>query len=517
MNVIPSNQKDPLFSLIKSMTKAEKRNFKLYANRTQSTSDLKFVQLFDIIDKSNEYNDVIILNKIKGLKKTQLANLKRHLYRQILSSLRLIYIQKNIDFEIREQIDYAWILYGKGLYMQSLKLLEKYQHIAKDNHLDILHLEILEFQKLIEERHITRSRGIENKMETLVEEAEKRSRILHNSCKLSNLKIEIHGSYIKYGHVKNQEDKKAVEQKFKKNLESIETEGLSFFEKVYLFQSYVWYYYILLDFPKCYMNARKWIDVFDENPYMKTEDPDLYMRGIHYELTTLYSMGSLEKFEKRLNAFQRFKEKYDTQLNNASKILYFLYFYTSKINLYYLKGNFKEGTKAIPYILKTLKKYHLHLDRHRILVFYYKIGYMYVGSQDYDKALDFLNKILDMRGQKLREDIQGYTRLLLLMVHYEMGNIELLPSLVTSVQRYLEKLTNLNRVQKETLQFFRNIIRLPLFEHKDEMKRFRGEIKILEDNAYAKRDFLYLDVPSWLDSKICNVSLSEIVKKKIHI
>ena len=191
-NVVATNQDDQLISLISSLTKAEKRNFKLYVNRLQSKSDVKFVQLFDIVDKMKVWDDSIVFKKTPSIKKSQLANLKRHLYKQILISLRLIHIQKNVDIQIREQIDFARILYGKGLYIQSLKLLDRIQQIAEDNHQDILQLEILEFQKVIEERHITRSRQTSNKVESLVEASYTRSKIINNSCKLTNLKIEIH-------------------------------------------------------------------------------------------------------------------------------------------------------------------------------------------------------------------------------------------------------------------------------------------------------------------------------------
>ena len=153
-----NTQKDQLFLLIKSLTKAEKRNFKLYANRIQGGNQLKFIQLFDAMDRLVEYDEEQLLKRIEDTEKKQLPNLKRHLYKQLLISLRLIHIEKNIDIEIREQIDFARILYGKGMYMQSLKILDRISKIAYDHHQDLLHLEILEFQKFIEARHITRSR-----------------------------------------------------------------------------------------------------------------------------------------------------------------------------------------------------------------------------------------------------------------------------------------------------------------------------------------------------------------------
>ncbi|MCB0260334.1 MAG: hypothetical protein KDE62_11550, partial [Calditrichaeota bacterium] len=129
-----STQKDQLFSLIKSLTKAEKRSFKLYANRFQSGTDSKFIQLFDVIDRLAEYDEQEVLKRLPEVKKRHLPNLKRHLYKQVLTSLRLIYIQKNIDIQIREQLDFARILYGKGMYMQSLRMLDRIKKIAVDHH-----------------------------------------------------------------------------------------------------------------------------------------------------------------------------------------------------------------------------------------------------------------------------------------------------------------------------------------------------------------------------------------------
>ena len=67
---------DILFQLVKSLEKAEKRHFKLYIKRSSSRQDLKIIQLFDAIDKARDYNEQLILKKIPGVEKPQLANLK---------------------------------------------------------------------------------------------------------------------------------------------------------------------------------------------------------------------------------------------------------------------------------------------------------------------------------------------------------------------------------------------------------------------------------------------------------
>ena len=55
--------KDNLFVLIKSLTKSEKRQFKLFVNRMGSNLDSKFLNLFNLLEKSDRYDEKLILKK----------------------------------------------------------------------------------------------------------------------------------------------------------------------------------------------------------------------------------------------------------------------------------------------------------------------------------------------------------------------------------------------------------------------------------------------------------------------
>jgi len=54
-------QKDNLFQLVKSLTKSEKRQFKLYVGRLDVNSDSKFLNLFNLLDKTQVYDETAIL------------------------------------------------------------------------------------------------------------------------------------------------------------------------------------------------------------------------------------------------------------------------------------------------------------------------------------------------------------------------------------------------------------------------------------------------------------------------
>ena len=48
---MPVEQKDALFTLIKSLSKSEKRQFKLYVGRLGGNADANFMSLFNLLDQ----------------------------------------------------------------------------------------------------------------------------------------------------------------------------------------------------------------------------------------------------------------------------------------------------------------------------------------------------------------------------------------------------------------------------------------------------------------------------------
>ncbi len=144
---MPNRSADPLFQLIHSLEKSEKRAFKLYIKRNSHTSDLKIVQLFDVLDKMKEYDDTLALKKIPSIKRQQLSNLKAHLYKELLSSLRLLKTEEDLDIQLHEQLDHARILYNKGLYLQSLKILDRIKHMALSFNQDSFLIRIISLEK----------------------------------------------------------------------------------------------------------------------------------------------------------------------------------------------------------------------------------------------------------------------------------------------------------------------------------------------------------------------------------
>ncbi|HLA51912.1 MAG TPA: hypothetical protein VK618_01330, partial [Flavitalea sp.] len=227
---MPNRTSESLFQLIKSLEKAEKRNFKLYVNRNSGSEDLKIVQLFDALDKMHEYDENQLL-KNKSLRKQQLPNIQSHLYRTILSSLRILKDTDNIDLQLHEQMDYARILYNKGLYLQSLRVLDRMKELARSTNQFSYLMQALFFEKKIESLHITRS--MQDRAERLTQEAELANQKLVRISRLSNLSLLLYSWYIKNGHARNAQDEEAIKSFFTDHLPKNAALVKGFYERLY--------------------------------------------------------------------------------------------------------------------------------------------------------------------------------------------------------------------------------------------------------------------------------------------
>lgn len=508
---MPNRSADNLFQLIKSLEKSEKRNFKLYVKRNTATEDLKIIQLFDAMDKMTDYDEELLLKKAKGVRKQQLSNLKAHLYRQILSSLRLIKEEDNIDIRLHEQMDHARILYNKGLYLQSLKVLERLKETARAYQQLTYLQQALFFEKKIETLFITRS--MQDRANQLSAESDLVNAQVSLVNQLSNLALQLYSWYIRHGHARNEKDMQDVEAFFQKHLPADAAQAKGFYERLYLYQSYVWYAFIRKDFLQYFRYSQKWVNLFDEYPGLLKAETASYIKGMHNLMGAQFNLLDHSRLAKTIKQFEQFAKQKQVEENENNRILAYQYLYTARINLYFLQGTFTKGLRLVPFLEDMLKEYGLYLDTHRVLVFYYKIASLYFGSGNNEKAIDYLNRIINQKGD-LRTDLQCYARLLHLIAHYELGNFDLLEYLIKSVYRYMAKMENLSRVEEAMFAFLRRSFIVGAAALKPEFEKLLAELKQYEGNPLETRAFVYLDVISWLESKISGVNVQDVIRQK---
>ena len=509
-----NHQKDFLFVLIKSLSKSEKRQFKIFASRLETSSNTKFIELFTILDKSDVYDEKLIL-KSGSIKKVQLSNLKSYLYKQILVSIRLNIPSQNIRYQLREQIDFATILYNKGLYKQSLKILDKTKQQALENDEKHMAYEIVEFEKLIESQYITRS--IQGRADELAVQAKELNYRNTISSKLSNLSLQLYGIMLKTGYVKSDEEHQYIDTYFNKHISKFDENKFGFREKYWYYNANLWRSFLVQDFLSCYKFAHKWVTLFYDTPNMIYLNPVFFLKGNHYLLESLFMLKYKTNFKKYLIQLEETINDPKFPVNDNIASLSFLYLYNNKLNFHILEGSFAESEYLIPEVLYKMNQHSEHLDEHHEMLFYYKIACIYFGNEKYNESLFYLEKIINNKNLTMREDLMCFARLLYLILHYELGNDYYLENQLKSTYKFLLKMNDLHEVQKEIIRFLKNLNSIYPGDIKKEFIKMKERFVELEKNTYEKRAFLYLDIISWLESKIENRKIGDIIREKAQL
>jgi hypothetical protein len=354
---------------------------------------------------------------------------------------------------------------------------------------------------------------MQDRAEKLSAEADEVNARLEIIGQLSNLSLQLYSWYIKNGHARNAADTEAVDAFLKHDAIVQMKDCKGFYERLYLYQCLCWHAFITQNLLLYYRYCQKWVDLFEAEPKMIEIETALYIKGMHNLMSAHFDLRNYQKFNETIQAFEQFMLTPVIQQNQNNLIQTFVYLNTARLNKHFMEGTFTKGLELVPVIEEKLKEYELFLDRHRVLVFYYKIASLYFGSGDNERSIDYLNKIINWKVD-LRTDIQCYARLLHLIAHYELGNYDLLEYLLKSVYRFMSKMYNLSTVEEKIFGFLKSSFHLSPKQLKPQFEKLLAELKPLEKNRLESRAFMYLDIISWLESKIEHQPVQNVIRQK---
>jgi hypothetical protein len=78
----------------------------------------------------------------------------------------------------------------------------------------------------------------------------------------------------------------------------------------------------------------------------------------------------------------------------------------------------------------------------------------------------------------------------------------------------MAKMQNLSDVEEEMFKFLRNSFYLSARKLKPEFEKLLNKIKQFETSKFETRAFAYLDIISWLESKVNDKPVYEIIREK---
>jgi hypothetical protein len=93
----------------------------------------------------------------------------------------------------------------------------------------------------------------------------------------------------------------------------------------------------------------------------------------------------------------------------------------------------------------------------------------------------------------------------------------IIESQVKSVYRFMSNMKNLSSVETRIFTFLRKVFTMSKKEINVQLQLLFDELKPLENNPLEARSFLYLDILSWLESKLKGVSVQSVIAEKYQL
>ena len=196
------------------------------------------------------------------------------------------------------------------------------------------------------------------------------------------------------------------------------------------------------------------------------------------------------------------------------KLLVFCNSYLSELRHYDRTGEFHKAVKLEEPILQGMARIGEKVPKEFELEFYFLLSTVHFGAGNMSRSLHWLNRVLNDPEPALRQDIFTYARLFNLVVHYELGNFELLEYIVRSTQRFLSKRHRAYGVEAAMIEHIKKLARttseatkrglfLSLSTQLDELMEDPNESTVLK----------YFDIVAWVKSKVDGVPFAEVVAK----
>ena len=496
-----------LFELIKSLSGSEKRYFKLFASLQKG--DKNYLKLFDAIAEQKEYDEKEIKKKFAKEKfARQLTRIKNYLYGIVLKCLEQY--DNGIDSELKKLSRQIEVLYRKRLYKQCLKIIARAKKIGyKHEHFPFL-LEITEW-----ETKIISQDPYGGKFKQSLQEILKEKRNIIELVRNNNDYHELSAQSLKILHIqgvsRNEDSIAAFNHLLDNALLKDESKAMTFKSKMFFYEVLALCARGKGDSTNGYIYRDKIVQLTEMNP---EKGP-----GYNY-IIALFNLliGQLEvkKYRQFTSTIQKLKNMFKNELNTLSEdtqALLFKSIYPLELNMYMQTQQFEKAISIIPQFKDGLRRYEEKMRTMDKIGCYYDFTCLYFYCGDYKEALVWSNKMLNYPHLEFRQDLLCFARIINLMLHFELQNFDLLEYIVKSTYRFLHKRGGLYKFETCVLNFIRK--KFPKINDNKELleafKELKTELEKITRDPFEKLALEYFDFISWIDSKIQNRQLTDVV------
>lgn len=486
--------RNELFDLVHSLSKSEKRYIKLCAE--SGSGERIYVQLFDAIEKTKVNNERHFKKRFEGsvFLKNYAFN-KNYLYAFIIKCLVNYNNEKSIDSKIHFMIMQCKILFNKELYRQYFKSIEKVKKFSLKHERYGYYLQVLDMEKIIIKKEEIQS----GKSEKIYIEATEAIRHMKNLFQYSLTSGRLLSYYRRHGIQREEGSDVFIQKIIKNKLISKPLISLTPKER----DSYYRIMELINDIKGNYSGMleaqSQRLKIIQDNPEpFKDNIINYYHDVLSSTIDSSLRLNRLNDALKYINLYKKEKFTNNPELGDFEIITVL-----SEFLLNVKSSEYEKAGKHIPRLENILLKYEGKILIDTELTIRYNIVKFFILKKDFEQARQSLNALVIHPYINKRTDYESYLKILNLIIHFELGNYELLKYLIISTYRYLRKRKKIYRLEQLIIEFIR---KLAVIESEEDLKfEFRQLMKKMETiskDQYEKNAFEYFNFIEWVEGKL---------------
>lgn len=498
---------DSLVSLIKGLSKSEKRSVRQFLSRHTQLGENNLLRLYEIcLDLTG--NDAANLKA--AAQETRfagnLSETKYQLERQVMKCLRVLYADSFPGSRVRHLLTDIEILYYKALFTHCKTKLRKARQILATAQSEFELLEVIGWEK----RLITFGFLSHDELGDLQQEEEQTYRRLETYSRLSNLEQAGAQFFKRHRFVRNRSELEELEQLLGDPLKDFQPDEMTLRWRMRFYRLKTRYAWCKLAGLEAESYQRQVLELIEANPQLAAEEQTMH-------IVSLYDHAFISTFNHQHDQAAESMRKLESlkPVTPRHELFHFLAHYGLQLNMHEYHGRFEQALELREPILAGLDHYGSNVPPQQRARLNFNLAHASFGMGNYSDTLDYTNEVRRVLAEK-DNDFLPSVRILEVLVHFELGNNQLLPYLLKSVYRALQKQKRIYRFERIMMNFLSRSIRNPAEAgSRSNLRRLLNQLHPLLQSPYDRMVVDYFGITAWLESKVTGRSFSECARDKV--
>ena len=503
-----------LFLLIHSLDKNEKRYFRLFTARQDG--EKSYLKLFNAIELQEEYDERKIIQKFRHENfSKRFAFTKHYLYRSILKSLSLYHENHSVDMQIKSSLNYAQILANRSFFPQAMKIIMSVKKDIEKYEKRKFKQEAIELQRDVMNGFGERYYSLDD-FAVLQEEQKKDLADLATKGEYDLLMKRMYQIFFQHGYLRQKEPTLEMDEIIHHPLLQDISSAVDLRCKLIFYMIYVTYYSILGDFKKMHSYSEKAIKVVGQHTHLIHDYKKQFLAVVGNYISASVGIRKYEEAEKKIAELKNLILTGEFAKDIYLKSQIFYYTFNMELEIFMRRGLFNRCIDLILDFEHREQRFVKIISPENTIIAYFNISYLYFIMRKYDQAKKWSNKLFDIPELRSKKDIYSMARVINLLVHYELGNFDLLEHNLRSTYQLLGRHERLFLTEKLMINFIKKILSsTPDKETLQNMfQKMAKEVKGIWNDPNEKIALEYFDLISWIKSKIEGRTFEEVLKEK---